>query len=150
MKEFIRSLMEELLGVTTKWVYQEGPKPKKPFATLLLSSIGSRGMDEKRKADGQVEVIGRREAVLEVEYFGADAVTALTQLDQKMLSDTISDRCFKEGIIFFDSGEVMDITELLDTSKYEERAMLEFRIRFSRSTVDQTGYFENVEIQDGL
>lgn len=148
MRDFICSLIKELLAVEVIWENQNGPKPKKPFATILLSPVGTRGMDEKRKTDGKVEVIGQREAVLEVNYFGSNAVDTLVELDQKMRSDTVADRCFNEGVVFFDSGDVLDITELLDSNKFEERAMIEFRIRFAKSYIDQPGYFETVEIPD--
>jgi hypothetical protein len=147
-EDFIQSLVAELLGCTVIWSKGNGPKPRKPFATLRLYGYRRNGLDEGRSTNtaGVVEVRGDREATLEVQYFGEDAQQKLLELEQQFQRPTIVEQCFVEGVAFFDVQNIQDLTGLLDATTYEERASIDFSVRFAISTTDETGYIDKVTI----
>lgn len=140
--------MAELLGCTVIRARRNGPKPRKPFATLRLYGFRKIGMDEERPTGtaGELEIWGEREATLEVQYFGDDAQNKLLTVEQSLQRPTIVDRCVDAGVAFFDAGSVQDLTALLDTTLYEERAAIDLSIRFAVTVADNPGFITRVNI----
>jgi len=147
-EDFIQSMLVELLGCTVIWARQNGPKPKKPFAVLRLYAYRRDGLDEERftSTQGVVEVRGDRVATLEVQYFGDNAQQMLIELEQSLQRPTIVERCFGACVAFFDVKNIQDLTGLLDAATYEERASIDFSVRFVVSTTDETGYIDKITI----
>ncbi len=147
-KSFIHSIMTELLGCTVIWAKQNGPKPKKPFATLRLYAFRGVGTNDEVPTDtpGGVEVKGTFEATLEIQYFGDSAEQKLIELDQSLSKPTIVDRCFGTGVAFFDAQNVQDLTGLLDATNYEERASIDLSIRYANAMTDNPGYVSQVNL----
>lgn len=147
-KTFIYGIVAELLGCTVIWANQNGPKPKKPFATLRLYAFRGVGMNDEIPTTtlGQVEVKGTHEATLEVQYFGTNAEQKLIELNQALSKPTVLDKCFSADVAFFDAQNVQDLTALLDATNYEERASVDLSVRFILSTTDEPGYLEKVSI----
>lgn len=147
-KHFIYCTITELLGCTVIWSKQNGPKPKKPFASLRLYAFRGVGMGDETPTDtlGEVEIRNTVEATLEVQYFGTNAEQKLIEMNQALSKPTVLDKCFSAGVAFFDAQNVQDLTGLLDAANYEERASIDLYVRFTMSTIDMPGYIEKVII----
>lgn len=147
-KTFIQSILTELLGCTVILAKQNGPKAKKPFATIRLYAFHGVGMNDEvsTTTPGQLEVKGTQECTLEVQYFGTDAEQKLIELKHALSKPTIADRCFGAEVVFFDVQNVQDLTGLQDDTKFEERASIDFSVRFVLSMTDEPGYVSQVNL----
>lgn len=151
LEDFLQALITDLTGKTVIWAKQNAPKPKKPYITLRLFALRTEGMDEVLVVgSGELLVQGHRAVTLEVEWYGAGAMDGLTALEQSLYRPTVIDRCVAGGVAFFDAQEVQELTGLLDGKFWEERASIDFSLRFTRSTADSPGYIETVTINDTI
>lgn len=148
LKNTIHHLLSGLIGVTAIWTDGDGPKPKNPFVTLKILSVTGEGLDEKitDHGDGGVNLYGNRYGVLEVNYYGGDALGKMVYLEQDIQKDSFVNLCESGGISFYDTEGVKNMTELLNDTAHEERAMLEIRFSFRLNGRDDLGWFDNVEI----
>lgn len=147
-KTFIHGIITELLGCTVIWANQNGPKPKKPFATLRLYAFRGVGMNDESPTDtpGEIEVRNTVEATLEVQYFGTNAEQKLIELNQALSKPTVLDKSFSAGVAFFDAQNVQDLTGLLDAANFEERAAIDLSVRYVNSMTDNPGYVSQVNL----
>lgn len=148
---FVKKLIEELLPEAAVFLANQGnPKQVRPFVTLQFMDENSTAMNEilRTEEPGILNVKGHMEQVLAVNYYGSAAMERLAYLKQALDRPTIIDRCFAEGIAFFNASQIRDLTILLDNRKYEKRANLELFIRFVRKIEDNPGWIETVRVND--
>lgn len=145
-KEFIRSLIEQLCGAAVIYEKQNAPRPELPYVGIQVISHGKKGFDDKNGIDGNILYSGERYVSIGISYYGQDAMAKLNEAKNLLETETITDKCFAQGIAIYDLGEVADLTELMDSQKWEERAHLDLFYSYIENYTDTPGYFENVEI----
>lgn len=148
LQTFIVSLVSSITGKTTIWQNQNAPKPKKPYLAIRLFGFHGIGQDEillNGPTITDVIVSDHKDVTLECQWIGPGSM-GLLLLQQAMKKPTILDRCTIARVCIDSLGEVRDITELLDSNTFEERAIVEFNIRFVIQSVDNPGVIENVNI----
>ncbi|MFT9498024.1 phage neck terminator protein [Anaerosolibacter sp.] len=144
-KNFIRDLVDKILGVTTIFENENGPRPKLPYATVQVTSTSKNGYDDKEIIAGDIKHSGERYLSIDIQYYGIDAMGRLSTLRNQFNTETITNECFTSGISIYDTSEVNDITQLLENQKYEERAQIDLFVSYPESFIESPGYFENVE-----
>lgn len=145
-KEFVRNILEELSCVPVIYEKQNAPRPKLPYIGLQVISSIKKGFDNKEHLDGEITYSGERNVSLDLQYYGQNGMTALGTLRNKLETETVTDRCFAEGISFYDFGDVTDITELLDSQKWENRAQLDVFYCYPEIYTGEAGYFDKVQV----
>lgn len=111
-----------------------------PFGTVLVHDITPVGQDSRSLQDKGVEhqltetIDGSRSVEAYVEFFRAGAITNASRLKALLVSDVNASLLRKNGLSFVRSGEVQNLSQVVDTY-WEERAqvILEFYI----SSVEQ-------------
>lgn len=143
----LHAMVVALTGKVAILEKQNGPKPKKPYLTMRLSSLRRVGMDEQRRTAtaGEVEIVGPREMTLSLQWFGDGAMAGLTDLAQALQKPTVVDRCMSAGFAVFDVDAVQELGALSGTT-WEERAVLDMYVRIMLSTTDTPGYIHDVTI----
>ena len=143
----LHAMVVALTGKVAIWEKQNGPKPKKPYLTMRLSSLRRVGLDEQRRTAtaGEVEVVGPREVTLSLQWLGENSMGGLTDLGQALQKPTIADKCMAAGFAVFDVDAVQELGALSGTT-WEERAALDLYVRIMLSTTDAPGYIHDVTI----
>lgn len=154
-KKFIHDLVAELLRLEKNkviWKHPNAPRPEKDFAVLRIHNRKPEAMGEERHTEkpGELDVFTPNSCFLEVQLYAKDGIDAESQLEN-MARDlelpTVVDRCSANGIAFFDSGPVQDLTALLDGTTWETRAFLELSVRYNIVRHDRPGYIETIHFQ---
>lgn len=113
-----------------------GPRPSKPYLSMRL--IGPKVLsfqDDQRfnPSTNLFEVKGLREYTISIQAFGVDASDILGEIQTKLsypeVTEFFSSHDADIGIV--DRGDVLNVTELLDTA-YEARAAMDVRF-YSKS-----------------
>lgn len=147
----IYRLVQPVLGLPeAKVIWSDGnaPRPAAPFATLKINSLRRIKNDHHGapSEDGVAEVKGDREFTLSIQYFGPDAVSALSVFADKMQLNSIVDAFVAKKLIPFNLGVVTDVAELLGGAggKIEPRAATEVFFRYKTALADAVGVIETV------
>jgi len=126
---------------------QNAPRPVLPYWTMRLQSVRKLGLDHHSQgvtAGGDETVYGVREATVNVQYIGTGAVLKCMTLRDDLARTTAQDQWLANDISCFNTGEVQNIPELLDSSQLESRASLDLFIRFGATLTDNVGAIETV------
>ena len=149
--DFLHGIIAELLGLPGKsvvWAHQNMPRIKRPFATLQLHGEAS---EELRPTDpGHYDVRVPTSATLSVQYFGPDALAHLETLARGFERPTIADRCFAAAVVVYDTNNITDLSALLESQTWDERANIDLYIRYNHDVDDAPGYIESVVIESQL
>lgn len=151
--DFLHGIIAELLGLPGKnvvWVHQNMPRIKRPFATLQLYGVHGEASEELRPAGpGHYDVRVPTSATLSVQYFGPDALEHLETLARGFERPTIADRCFAAAVVVYDCNNIIDLSALLESETWDERANIDLYIRYNHDVNDEPGYIDTVVISDG-
>ena len=82
-------------------------------------------------------------------YGGADPLTVLENVRSSLQKQTILDTLRANGIVFFESLNIIDITDLID-SQWERRASLDILFGIGQTYTDNPGYFDHMLIQEQI
>lgn len=146
---FLTTLVRGITGKTVIWQNLNNPKPKKPYLAIRLFGFHGIGQDEillNGPSITDVIVNGHNDVTFECQWIGLGSMEGLISLQQAMKKPTVLDLCTPAGVCVDDLSEVRDITALLDSNEFEERAMVEFNVRFVRQSIDSPGVIEQVNI----
>jgi len=125
------------------------PRPPFPYATWDTSSLTQIGSDSVLEPDdqGESEIVGDREFVVPIDFFGLKAMENLEHFLSVMRLQSVITALDAVGIVFVQLvGSIQDTTQLVD-SKYEYRATMDMLFRTCSSIVDtEVGLIEGVEI----
>lgn len=153
LRTFLKDLIHDELDVPVMWANQNVPKLALPFATLRLYGSRERAQAELRApviADGARQVVTPTEAILEVQLFGKKGSFPYDELEKlvgRLSVDSVMNRCLSAGVAFYNTEAVQDISGLLDDKQtFEQRAVVDFRIRYMKSLDDDSTDIEQVEI----
>lgn len=126
------------------------PRPSIPYVTLWLSSVVAVNQDwtaEDADSLGVVDMKGDRQFTLEVQAYGGDPITLLENIRTSLQKQTVLDTLRANGIAFFQSITISDITELVD-SQFERRGQLDILFGIGQVYTDNPGYFDEIELQE--
>lgn len=129
------------------------PRPNVPYATLFLSSILAVGQDwasNESDSAGLINMQGDRQFTLSFQvYGGTDPLTVLENVRSSLQKQTILDTLRTNGIVFFQSLNIEDITDLID-SQWERRASLDILFGIGQNYTDNPGYFDHLQVQEQI
>jgi len=87
---------------------------------------------------------------MSVQYFGPDALEHLETLARGFERPTIADRCFAAAVVVYDTNNITDLSALLESQTWDERANIDLYIRYNHDVEDEPGYIESVVIESQL
>lgn len=128
-----------------------GPRPGKPYMTLKVTPaarlpVHLGAVDQ----DGRQDVSAHRDAGVELQCFGDDAFQVLDELSLRLGFPSLVDFANSLDLAVFDVGDVQDLPVPRDDARFEPRAVLELRVRYTGTLADEVGYFEAVEVTGTL
>lgn len=127
------------------------PRPTVSYATLYLSSILATGQDwteNEADANGIVDMKGDRQFTLSFQVYGGPSpLTVLENVRSSLQKQTVLDTLRANGIVFFQSLNILDITDLID-SRWEMRASMDILFGIGQTYTDNPGYFDHMIVQE--
>ena len=94
----------------------------------------------------EIHIAALREATVNVQAFGKGSVELLAELWGNLERPMVVDEFHKANIAVTTTGEVQDLTVLLDNRGYQERAGIDLTVSFDRDFIDRPEWFEFVHI----
>ena len=157
-KEFVHDLVAELLGLSKYqviWYYPNAPRPSRPYATLeVFAEVGEAQEDIlKTSKAGMYNIVVPVRQTLQVQFYGRqgdDVCQRLNVLARKLETPTVADKCFANGVAFFDAESVVDLTEVLDDANAMPRAAIDLFVRTNSEIIDDMGIIEQVEVEEKI
>lgn len=138
------------VGMPVIYWEQNSPRPTVPYITLFLSQITAVNQDwSETEADnlGVIDMKGDRNFTVSMQAYGGDPLTVLENVRSSLQKQTVLDTLRANGIVFYQSLNIIDITELLET-QWERRASLDILFGIGQTYTDNPGYFDKTEIQE--
>lgn len=126
---------------------QNSPRPALPYWTMRLQSIrrlGSEYFSQGVDNAGNQDIFGTREATLAIQRYGSDSDTKCQELVDNLSKTTSREAWGSQKINCYETGDVTNISQLLDKSIIEPRAAVDLFIRFGGEIVDNVGMIETV------
>ena len=124
--------------------------PTVPYVTLYLNSVTAVNQDwtaPDSDANGIVDMKGDRNFTLQVQAYGGDPLTVVENIRTSLQKQTVLDTLRANGIAFYQSLTIADITELVD-SQFERRAQLDILFGIAQIYTDAPGFFDEIEVQE--
>ena len=157
-KKFVHDLIAELLGLYNRqviWYYPNAPAPSRPYATLQIFAEQREAQEDIRKTStvGKYNIVVPVTCTLRVNLYkaqGNDVCEDLNVLARKLEMPTIADRCFANGVAFFDAESVVDLTEVLDDANAMPRASIDFHVRTTSELLDDLSVIEQVKVDESI
>lgn len=120
---------------------------------ILVDLMAERNIGNSEKwvpEKEEVHILGLLETTLSIRAFGAGSVEALSLLNGYLTLPTVVDKFQEANIAVTVMGNVMDLTDLIDNSRYLEEAGIDLTVSYDRDTVCDPGWFETVLIEGSL
>lgn len=146
LRKLLRDIVQMYFAkATVLWSEGRNTQPKKPYITLKMASAGRDTHYTYEDDNGNPCGFISSKARLEVNLFTNGLIklipnasplfinTAVGDLEDFcnfVTSDKVMDICDEHNITIMQSGDVMDVTALLDGVKHEYRAMVEFEVDY--------------------
>lgn len=137
-------------GMPVIWLFPNAPRPTVDYVTLRISAFDQIGWDyipQPVDEAGDVEQVGDREFTLQVEAYGGQAMQIVENLRTSLQKQTVLASLAVNGIAYFDWATINDLTELVD-SRFEQRALGEFRFRLAQIYADVLGTIAQAQITE--
>ncbi len=155
MRKFLHDVVAEILdleGNRVIWRNQDAPKMPNPIVALFVYSLDGQAMPDYRpsKEEGKALVYVPTDAVLEVQMFdkrGEFPVDKLENLVRTLETPDYVDLCSQNGVAFFDSEPIQDVTALLSNEQqFEPRAAVDLHFRYTEITTAHVGEIRTVNV----
>lgn len=155
MRKFLHDTVAEILGLDGNrviWRNQDAPKMPNPIVALFVYSLEGQAMPNYRpsKDAGKALIYVPTDAVLEVQMFdkrGEFPVDKLETLVRTLEAPDYVDLCSQNGVAFFDSEPIQDVTTLLENGQqYEPRAAVDLHFRYTAVTTAHVGEIRTVNV----
>lgn len=146
LRKLLRDIVQMYFAkATVLWSEGRNTQPKKPYITLKMASAGRDTHYTYEDDNGNPCCFISSKARLEVNLFTNGLIklipnasplfinTAVGDLEDFcnfVISDKVMDICDEHNITIMQSGDVMDVTALLDGVEHEYRAMVEFEVDY--------------------
>lgn len=138
------------MGMPVIFWEPNAPRPTVPYVTLFLSNIVAVNQDwssADADASGIIDMKGDRQFTLQIQSYGGDPLTVLENIRTSLQKQTVLDTLRANGIAFYSSLAINDITDLVD-SQFERRAQLDVLMGIAQIYTDDPGYFDTMEVQE--
>ena len=157
-KKFVHDLIAELLGFQNNkvvWYFPNAPAPSRPYATLQIFAEYGESQEDilKTSTTGVYNIVVPVACTLRVNLYGShgnDVCESLNVLARKLEMPTNADKCFANGVAFFDAESVVDLTEVLDDANAMPRASIDFHVRTTSEILDDLSVIEQVEVDENI
>lgn len=126
------------------------PRPVIPYVTLQISQVTAVNQDYSAPdsdSSGNIFMKGDRQFTLAVQSYGGDSLTVMENLRTSLQKQTVLDTLRANGIVFYQSLTINDITDLVD-SKYESRSQLDILFGIGQVYADSPGFFDEIEVEE--
>lgn len=145
--EFIICVLRELFGWPVIKAKQNVAVKFPQYIVVDMLSERSLGDCEVWDTDKEeIHISALREATVNVQAYGNGSVELLAELWGNLERPMVVDEFFKANIAVTTTGDVQDLTELMDNRAYQERASIDLTVSFDRDFVDNPEWFEFVRI----
>lgn len=137
-------------GMPVIFYYANAPRPTVSYVTLNIQSIVAVNQDwsdSSTDSSGVQNMKGDRQFTVSIQAYGGDTLTTLENLRTSLQKQTVLDTLRANGIAFYQSLTINDITELVD-SRYESRAQLDVLFGIGQIYTDSPGFFDHTVIQE--
>lgn len=137
-------------GMPVIFYEPNAPRPVVPYVTLYLNTITSVNQDysdPNADTDGSIYMKGDRQFTVQIQAYGNDPLTVLENIRTSLQKQTVLDTLRANGIVFYQSLTINDITELVD-SQFERRAQLDVLFGIGQTYNDVPGYFSTIEVEE--
>lgn len=157
-RKFVHDLIAEILGFYNRqviWDFPNAPAPSRPYATLqLFAEVGEAQEDIiKTSTTGIYNVVVPVAQTLRVQLYGTietDVCEMLNVLARKLEMPTYADKCFANGVAFFNASSVVDLTEVVDDANAMPRASIDFYVRTNSEILDDLSVIEKVKVDENI
>lgn len=147
MQTKIYPLLSELFDVPLIRAYQNGKEPQKPFATYALRwETLPEHFCYQVVNDGKAT--SHIESTLELQVFGERALRLLTQAIFRLKLQSTLEKWANADIAVVEIGKISDMPYLNEAQHYEQRAIVEIRLRYSVELDDNIPFIKQVEIEN--
>lgn len=126
---------------------QNSPRPAMPYWTMRVQSsrrLGSEHYSQGVTDDGDQTVTGVREATVAIQRFGPDSDLSCQALVDTLQKTTVKETWQLQDISCYETGDVLNISTVLDKSVIEPRASVDLFVRFGAELLDRVGIIETV------
>lgn len=126
------------------------PRPEVPYVTLFLNNILAVNQDwasGESDANGVIEMKGDRTFTLSIQAYGGEPLTVLENIRSSLQKQTVLDTLRVNGIAFFSSPAINDLSDLVDT-QWERRGQMDVIFGVGQDYTDDPGYFDEIEVQE--
>lgn len=150
ISNLIWQLLSKLTAETVIRAFQNGKEPEKPFITYALrwQTMPVHFNHSKIEDDGQQQTKTHIEATLELQAFGDDALARLQRVCFLLKTPEHHAKWLASDLVVVEIGKISDTPYLNEAHAYEQRAIVEIRLRYSLSHTAPMPYFDRVEICD--
>mgnify|MGYP003266079438 CR=1 FL=1 len=127
--------------------HQDDPVEFNAYMVVDLQTERDIGNQERWNIDAEtISVCGLREATLNIQALGTGSVEMLATLPAQLERPSVVDKFYVANISVLSAESVVDLTGLLDDSRYQERASIDLTVSYDRAAIDDPGWFNRVEI----
>lgn len=145
--EFIICVLRELFGWPVIKAKQDVAVRFPKYIVVDMLSERSLGDCEVWYPDEEeIHIAALREATVNVQAYGKGSIELLAELWGNLERPMIVDEFHKANIAVTTTGDVQDLTELLDNRSYQERASIDLTVSFDRNFIDRPEWFEVVNV----
>ena len=120
---------------------------------VVVDLLAERGLGDQLLYDKDAETVeaaGLREATLNIQAYGPGSIERLAGLWSYLELPSVVDRFFTANIAVNYAGDVQDLTALLDSRRYLERAGLDLTVSYDRSAKAPADWFDVVYVTGTL
>lgn len=147
MQDRLYSLLVELFDVPLIRAYQNGKEPAKPFATYALRWENQPAHFCYSQQEGG-KATTHLESTLELQLFGDLAFELLKRSVLRLKLQSTLAKWAEADIAVVEIGKVSDMPFLNEAQSYDNRAIVEIRLRYSESLDDQVAFIQQVEVEN--
>lgn len=142
-------------GHPVVWLYQNGPKPAKPFITLNITGPQrTAARDDFRVESGGIDQVleGQRKFNISVNAYAeddGDHISIADDLATSLQLPSVYELLYTKKIGIGEIRNVIDLSQLLDT-KYERRAQFDFDIFVASNVIATTELIEQAIVENKI
>ncbi len=129
---------------------QGRPRPVRPYATVGVDVVQTRGHDERRDlgADGSRRVVGPRVVLATIQLFGAGALGLAEQVRSSLQLEAVKALLRVDAVsVLGPPDAVQNVATGLETD-IEERGAFEARFAYASDQTESLGRIDDVEIAE--
>jgi hypothetical protein len=129
------------------WTDQNGPRPAKPYSTLnIRTTTPLSPVKDPVESDGTQQIAQLALRHVEWEFYGLNASELAEAAALRLRTETTADRAKVLGLGICRVSAYAQTDILLNTSQFEQRAIIEIEVYDSNILVDDVGLIEGVDI----